>query len=227
MIMKKKLTVRIALLIVCALNINTTFAQNVRQKPVIKKQTTTTKQASTPKKQNKSVAKKPSSPVVNVQLKDLLTKPFGIVNIDMQNFDIPFGDIESRLKQKYVIYDKQSITGKDIYLYDFDNPSFKNIHYNGLPLSSFRILNNNNEQNSSCRLITYCFEIYKNQMKKSLSKYLESIINDFHELGIPINFETGNDGKKEANIKVGNIKYEIKIFESVYYWIWIHETIYK
>ena len=84
----KNVTIRFVLLILCALSTNTTFAQDVRQKPIIKKQTTTTKQASTPKKQNKSVAKKPSSPVVNVQLKDLLTKPFGIVDIDIQNFDI-------------------------------------------------------------------------------------------------------------------------------------------
>lgn len=38
----KNLTIRFVLLILCALNTNTTFAQDVRQKPVIKKQTTTT-----------------------------------------------------------------------------------------------------------------------------------------------------------------------------------------
>ena len=39
--MKNKLTIRLALLILCAFSINTTFAQDVRQKPVVKKQTTT------------------------------------------------------------------------------------------------------------------------------------------------------------------------------------------
>ena len=38
----KRLTIRLALLIVCALSINTAFAQDVRQKPVATKQTTGT-----------------------------------------------------------------------------------------------------------------------------------------------------------------------------------------
>jgi hypothetical protein len=51
--MMKNLTIRLALLFVCALSINTAFAQDVRQKPVIKKQTTTTtkKPAASTKKQ--------------------------------------------------------------------------------------------------------------------------------------------------------------------------------
>ena len=52
----RKLTIRLAILIVCALSINTTFAQDVRQKPVIKKQTTTTK-----KKQTPAITKKQTS----------------------------------------------------------------------------------------------------------------------------------------------------------------------
>ena len=40
--MKRILTICLALLIVCTLSINTAFAQDVRQKPVVKKQTTTT-----------------------------------------------------------------------------------------------------------------------------------------------------------------------------------------
>ena len=40
--MKKRLTIRLALLILCAFSMNTAFAQDVRQKPVVKKQTTTT-----------------------------------------------------------------------------------------------------------------------------------------------------------------------------------------
>ena len=49
----KNLTIRFVLLILCALSTNTTFAQDVRQKPVIKKQTTTTtkKPAASTKKQ--------------------------------------------------------------------------------------------------------------------------------------------------------------------------------
>ena len=52
--MKRILTIRLALLIVCALSINTAFAQDVRQKPVVKKQpapATTTKQTATGTKQ--------------------------------------------------------------------------------------------------------------------------------------------------------------------------------
>ena len=50
--MKKKLIIRFALLIFCAFSINTAFAQDVRQKPFVKKQTTTTtKQTSAKKKQ--------------------------------------------------------------------------------------------------------------------------------------------------------------------------------
>ena len=35
----KNLTIRLVLLILCALNLNTAFAQDVRQKPVAKEQT--------------------------------------------------------------------------------------------------------------------------------------------------------------------------------------------
>ena len=53
MIMKKKLTIRLALLILCAFSINTAFAQSARTKPVVKKQaTTTTKQAPASTKQS-------------------------------------------------------------------------------------------------------------------------------------------------------------------------------
>ena len=226
--MKRILTIRLALLIVCALSINTAFAQDVRQKPVVKKQTTTTSKqtTSTPKKQNKGVAKKKTTPVRNVQLEDILTKPLGIVDIDIQNCNIPFSDIETELKQKYIAYDQQSITGAQDFFYDFNNPSFKNIHYNGIRLSSFKIRNYDKES-SCCRSITYKFEIYKDEMKQSLSKYLKAIENDFHKLGIPISIERGSDGKIKTEIRVGNIEYEIEIFESVYYWIWIDEIIYK
>ncbi|MBR0488816.1 MAG: hypothetical protein IJJ68_01250 [Prevotella sp.] len=59
--MKKKLTVRLALLILCAISLNTAFAQDVRQKPVVKKQTTTTTTKQAPvstKKQATSTKKK-------------------------------------------------------------------------------------------------------------------------------------------------------------------------
>lgn len=226
----KNMTFRLALLIVCALSINTAFAQDVRQKPVVKKQTTTTKQTtSAPKKQNKSVAKKNSSPVRNVQLKDLLTNPLGIVDIDFQNCNIPFSDIEAELKQKYVAHDKQSKAGESGSFYDFDNPSFKNIYYHGIRLSSFSINNSSYDKKGVryCRSMTYHFEIYKYEMKQSLSKYLKAIENDFHKLGIPVSIERGSDGDINTEIRVGNIKYEIEIFESVYYWIWIKEYIYK
>ena len=50
MTMKKKLTIRLALLILCAFSMNTAFAQDVRQKPVVKKQTTTKLPAASTKK---------------------------------------------------------------------------------------------------------------------------------------------------------------------------------
>ena len=60
--MKRILTIRLALLIVCTLSINTAFAQDVRQKPVVKKQTATTtkKQTSTTKKPAATTSKKPT-----------------------------------------------------------------------------------------------------------------------------------------------------------------------
>ena len=60
-IMKKKLTVCLALLILCAFCMNTAFAQDVRQKPVIKKQATTTTTKQTPTKQQTTTAKKQTS----------------------------------------------------------------------------------------------------------------------------------------------------------------------
>ena len=67
--MKRILIIRLALLIVCALSFDVAFAQDVRQKPVVKKQTTTTSKqtTSTPKKQNKGVAKKNTVSSTNKQ----------------------------------------------------------------------------------------------------------------------------------------------------------------
>lgn len=45
--MKRLRMVRVALMIICALCMNTAFGQNVRTKPVVKKQTTTTKKTTT------------------------------------------------------------------------------------------------------------------------------------------------------------------------------------
>ena len=56
--MKKKLTIRLALLILCAFSMNTAFAQDVRQKPVVKKQTTTTTTKQKTAKQQTTTAKK-------------------------------------------------------------------------------------------------------------------------------------------------------------------------
>ena len=68
MTMKKKLTIRLALLILCAFSINTAFAQDVRQKPVVKKQTTTTKQAPAKITQKKNPQKvNPSSKKVSTK----------------------------------------------------------------------------------------------------------------------------------------------------------------
>ena len=60
--MKRILIIRLALLIVCALSFDVAFAQDVRQKPVVKKQTTTTtkKQTSTTKKPAATTSKKPT-----------------------------------------------------------------------------------------------------------------------------------------------------------------------
>ena len=68
MTMKKKLTIRLALLILCAFSMNTAFAQDVRQKPVVKKQTTTTKQAPAKITQKKNPQKvNPSSKKVSTK----------------------------------------------------------------------------------------------------------------------------------------------------------------
>ena len=90
MTMKKKLTIRLALLILCAFSMNTSFAQDVRQKPVVKKQTTTTtKQTSTKKptstKKQPTSSKKGSTkaPAPTIGTEEDRNKPIEYMNVSV------------------------------------------------------------------------------------------------------------------------------------------------
>ena len=88
--MKNKLTIRLALLIVCALNINTTFAQDVRQNPVVKKQTTTTKKQS-------SASTKQSDQATNQKWKEVGRYSEGLARVQDDNDKCGFIDKTGKL----------------------------------------------------------------------------------------------------------------------------------
>lgn len=209
----------IVLTLLCMLCVNIAAAQNVRQKPVVKKQTTTTtttkQTTSTPKKQNKSVSKNNSSPVRNVQLQDLFSKPFGFYDIDLQSKSTSFATIKATLTKKYKSA-QNSRPADWLWICSSDNPSLKNIYYNGLFLYEFSLSSESycHSWYSSCwRSIDYCFDIYKSKMNKSWSEYLDAIVNDFHQLDIPITYKKISGDKchlAEGKLRVGNVEYKIE-----------------
>ena len=120
MTMKKKLTIRLALLILCAFSINTVFAQDVRQKPVIKKETaTTTKQApASTKKQTSSKQTTKKQPTTSSKKKVVTTHEWEWVG--------PFSEGVSAVRDtndKYGFIDK---TGKVVIPYKWEDAYFLN-----------------------------------------------------------------------------------------------------
>lgn len=211
---KSLLLLRFAVLIVCVCFFHIASAQDVRQKPVVSKpaKPATTPKTTTVKKQTKSTPKKVSYPPRELSLQDFLCKPIGIMNMDLNDRTIPFSKFESAIKRKYYIDTSSSTPNVDLELHSFAHPSLEALRYHGLHLDDFRLYNSGSFY---FREIQYTFEIQFKDMTKPWTGYVEDIVNDFHQMGIPITFEETPNGEYsvagEGKIEIGDVKYSISV----------------
>ena len=218
------------LIILCALCANVSFRQNVRTKPVVKKQTTTkVATKSTPKKtvaKKKTTKKKksynyyyddyavdsvalPQLSESAIQLAQYLLHPIGSIEINQFEKTSSYSSIETALRQNFSL-NKNSKSGNYSIVYADENPSTQ-FNYHGLPFYYYRI---DSAQNYSWwRSYLYTFEIRKNDMTRGLYDYLDLIVSDLNELGFPISYQKKSDQylKAKGEIRVDNVEIEIEV----------------
>lgn len=218
------------LIILCALCANVSFGQNVRTKPVVKKQTTT--KVATKSTTKKPVAKKkttkkkksynyyyddyavdsvalPQLSESAIQLAQYLLHPIGSIEINQFEKTSSYSSIETALRQNFSL-NKNSKSGNYSIVYADENPSTQ-FNYHGLPFYYYRI---DSAQNYSWwRSYLYTFEIRKNDMTRGLYDYLDLIVSDLNELGFPISYQKKSDQylKAKGEIRVDNVEIEIEV----------------
>lgn len=218
------------LIILCALCANVAFGQNVRTKPVVKKQTTTkVATKSTPKKtvaKKKTTKKKksynyyyddyavdsvalPQLSESAIQLAQYLLHPIGSIEINQFEKTSSYSSIETALRQNFSL-NKNSKSGNYSIVYADENPSTQ-FNYHGLPFYYYRI---DSAQNYSWwRSYLYTFEIRKEDMTRGVYDYLDLIVSDLNELGFPISYQKKSDQylKAKGEIRVDNVEIEIEV----------------
>lgn len=218
------------LIILCALCANVAFGQNVRTKPVVKKQTTTkVATKSTPKKtvaKKKTTKKKKSHnyyyddyavdsvalPQLSesaIQLAQYLLHPIGSIEINQFEKTSSYSSIETALRQNFSL-NKNSKSGNYSIVYADENPSTQ-FNYHGLPFYYYRIDSAPNY--SWWRSYLYTFEIRKEDMTRGVYDYLDLIVSDLNELGFPISYQKKSDQylKAKGEIRVDNVEIEIEV----------------
>lgn len=218
------------LIILCALCANVAFGQNVRTKPVVKKQTTTkVATKSTPKKtvaKKKTTKKKksynyyyddyavdsvalPQLSESAIQLAQYLLHPIGSIEINQFEKTSSYSSIETALRQNFSL-NKNSKSGNYSIVYADENPSTQ-FNYHGLPFYYYRIDSAPNY--SWWRSYLYTFEIRKEDMTRGVYDYLDLIVSDLNELGFPISYQKKSDQylKAKGEIRVDNVEIEIEV----------------
>lgn len=229
------------LIILCALCANVSFGQNVRTKPVVKKQTTTkVATKSTPKKtvaKKKTTKKKKSYnyyyddyAVDSVAYEDAYADSAAVALPQLSEsakqlaiyLVCPLGTIEMNMLDKSNSYQSiaDAVKGKYVLSSTSDNDEVwvyenenptLNIKYHGLPFYNFCI--DNAPKYDWHRDWLYGFEIRKNDMTRGLYDYLDLIVSDLNELGFPISYQKKSDQylKAKGEIRVDDIEIGIEV----------------
>ena len=124
-------------------------------------------------------------------LAGLLAFPMAeFLDINMLDKNIPFTTIASAIKKEYSVDD-----GDDIWVWARKNPKI-NCSYHGLPFYCFYM--GKDLTWSWFRDYQYKFRIIKQDMEHGLYNYLDLIVKDFNEIGIPITYTKNNDTYTKA-----------------------------
>lgn len=124
-----------------------------------------------------------------IALNDLLTKPFGVVDIDLQN--ATYQELVDKLSETYSLRTDIDEKGNPHFgIYSFDNPQCFNNSYFGLPCELLDLYVSFSPDNKFIiRNISYSFWVSKEKVQDPYP-YLNKIVKDFNDLGIPMSYNT-------------------------------------
>lgn len=142
----------------------------------------------------------------NLELRDMLVKPLGFVPSNLQNDT--YSSIKNCLKAKFKVDDSDEKDNKQLlYVWESENSVTENMNYHGLNFDSFRL-----SEDKYSRSIMYHFYISKNSSPNPYS-YLDIIIRDFNNAGIPLSYEKSDNTYQKASgyINIGSTTYSIDV----------------
>lgn len=149
-------------------------------------------------------------------LKDLLDKPLGIVNLDLNTTS--YSTLYGILSKSYSIYKEETDEQKYMSVGVFDNEDCKEISYCGLSFDSFMFAEYPSGVFSTA--FGYVFTIDKSKASDPYT-YLDQIVSDLKTLGVDISYEK-KDGESVVMASGGAIaedKYYFIELDS-YYDVW-------
>lgn len=156
-----------------------------------------------------------------VTLKDLLEKPFGIVegvNLKTDSYET----IKNKLVSLYKAYDDSSDPNheKTVMFFASSNESLKYLTYCGIPFYDLYL---------GDKPVYYTFRIAKTALPDPYPT-LDQMVKDFKDIGISMSYQKKNEGSTKASgsVAVGKIAYTLELEEGDNYWdfdvdMWIAE----
>ncbi len=156
-----------------------------------------------------------------VTLKDLLEKPFGIVegvNLKTDSYET----IKNKLVSLYKAYDDSSDPNheKTVMFFASSNESLKYLTYCGIPFYDLYL---------GDKPVYYTFRIDKTALPDPYPT-LDQMVKDFKDIGISMSYQKKNEGSTKASgsVTVGKITYTLELEEGNNYWdfdvdMWITE----
>ncbi len=134
----------------------------------------------------------------SADLKTLLTKPMGIIDLDMSTAS--FTSVKSALEDRYDISSGLSDDGSDyVLVYDYRNEYKYLPSYHGLAFDDFTFSDNQSKRTGDdvYRSIFYSFHINKSEMPDPFVCY-DAIINDFKQMGVDLTYKKDGTSIIEA-----------------------------
>lgn len=199
---------------------------NKKSQPIKKNSKPTQKSASNKNSETLMDSKQNVSPIsrdpnlrspTDMELNKMLRNPFGRVNVDM--WSSSHQTIVNVLSESYMIETneadgiKANLTCRDHYPY----PTYCGFSLEDLSVCTYH---------TGERCIQYYFHAYKSDIPDAYPNF-EQIIYDFNQMGIPLTPVKKDDKyeKASAEIKMGNVKYEINLYDVAIWNLYIIQKI--
>lgn len=160
------------------------------------------------------IPEKITVPTGDFNLKECLNAPMGISSISFDK-NPTYNEMMRILGKVYKMYDSDNSTYLYVGIFSTSNKNLEFPSYQGIPFSNFSVLFNLDEISNP--MVEYQFTT-PSRNKPSLTemyKKLDHIVQDFHAIGIPIEYEKKNETytKAKGEVKVNNVKYVLELNE--------------